>query len=136
MKPKIRTLDHLVLTVANIPETIRFYTEVLGTEVDLFQVADGSVRSALKFGQQKINLHQQGQEFEPKAARTMPGSADLCFLTDMALPIWMSHLKKLDILIEEGPVARTGATGPISSLYLRDPDGNLIEISALTDSER
>lgn len=94
-----------------------------------FQPADGSVRTALKFGHQKINLHQAGTEFEPKARAPMPGSADLCFVTKQPLADWQTHLAAQGIEVLAGPVARTGATGKIMSLYLRDPDENLIEIA-------
>lgn len=127
--PKVHALDHLVLTVADIQVSIRFYEMALGMVADSFEAADGTVRWALKFGQQKINLHLAGQEFEPKAATPKPGSADLCFLTDTPLDQWQSHFGKSGIEVEQGPVPRTGATGPIASLYLRDPDGNLIEVS-------
>jgi catechol 2,3-dioxygenase-like lactoylglutathione lyase family enzyme len=132
MTPIIRALDHLVLTVANISESVRFYAQVLGAEAQQFQVSDGSSRWALQIGQQKINLHRHGQEFEPKAANPLPGSGDMCFLTDLPLSNWVSHLDAQGVAIEDGPVPRTGATGPVMSLYLRDPDGNLIEISAPT----
>ena len=128
MAPTVRALDHLVLTVVSISETARFYTQVLGAEAQQFQVSDGSLRWALQIGQQKINLHQHGQEFEPKAQHPLPGSGDLCFLTDLPISNWISHLGKQGVAIEDGPVRRTGATGSIMSLYLRDPDGNLIEI--------
>lgn len=126
---KIRSLDHLVLTVSDINATIAFYSEVLGMEAERFQLADGSTRWALKFGVQKINLHQKGAEFEPKAALATVGSADLCFLSDTPLADWQRHFEGSDIAVEAGPVRRTGATGPITSIYVRDPDGNLIEIS-------
>ena len=125
----ITGLDHLVLTVADMAATLTFYTDVLGMRAETFQPADGSTRHALKFGSQKINLHPAQAPFEPKAARPAPGSADLCFLTQAPLTDWQAHLAAHDIAIEQGPVARTGATGPILSIYLRDPDGNLIEIS-------
>lgn len=126
---KVASLDHLVMTVADLDATIRFYRNVLGMEAQQFRPADGSTRWALSFGQQKINLHQAGAEFEPKAARALPGSADLCFLTETPLDDWQTHLTQHGQTIESGPVPRTGATGPILSIYLRDPDGNLIEIS-------
>ncbi len=129
-KPQVQTLDHLVLTVADIPKTVAFYSAALGMEVQEFQVADGTHRSALRFGAMKINLHQKGAEFEPKAAKPTTGSADLCFLTDVPLPNWITHLAGLDISIEEGPVPRTGATHLLTSIYIRDPDRNLIEIAA------
>lgn len=94
-----------------------------------FEAADRTTRTALKFGRQKINLHQAGAEFAPHAERPVRGSADLCFLTAEPLADWQAHLATLGLAIEEGPVQRTSATGPIPSLYLRDPDGNLIEIS-------
>jgi len=127
--PHLDTLDHLVLTVADIPDTIAFYRDVLGMAHLPFTVADGSTRHALTFGRMKVNLHQRGAEFDPKAQNVAAGSADLCFLTRFKLEVWQAHLATLNIPIEDGPVPRTGATGPILSLYLRDPDGNLIEIS-------
>lgn len=129
--PTVAALDHLVLTVADIAATLRFYEEGLGMQAEQFTPADGSTRWALKFGAQKINLHQAGGEFEPKARTPLPGSADLCFLTETPLTDWLVHLTAQGIASEEGPVPRTGATGPILSLYVRDPDGNLIEISTL-----
>jgi catechol 2,3-dioxygenase-like lactoylglutathione lyase family enzyme len=129
LTPQLNALDHLVLTVTDIPTTIAFYTNVLGMAHLPFTVADGSTRHALTFGQMKINLHQRGTEFEPKAQNVQTGSADLCFLTQTPLNDWQEHLAGQNIPIESGPVPRTGATGPILSLYLRDPDGNLIEIS-------
>jgi catechol 2,3-dioxygenase-like lactoylglutathione lyase family enzyme len=128
---RVRALDHLVLTVRNIPETVRFYTQVLGMRGSQFKIADGSRRWALHFGQQKINLHLAGEEFDPKAAQPLPGSADLCFLTDASMDDWLNHLAVHQVYIEDGPVARSGAAGPILSVYLRDPDLNLIEVSVL-----
>ncbi|MFK7753233.1 MAG: VOC family protein [Sedimentitalea sp.] len=133
MSPKLSALDHLVLTVRDLDRTVAFYTSVLGMEVERFHPADGSTRYALRFGCQKINLHVAGHEFEPKARNPAPGSGDLCFLSQTALQDWQSHLAAKGIAIEEGPVARTGATGPILSLYVRDPDGTLIEISVAND---
>jgi catechol 2,3-dioxygenase-like lactoylglutathione lyase family enzyme len=122
----IRSLDHLVLTVKDIEKTLRFYTGVLGME----EVTFGSGRKALRFGNQKINLHEAGREFEPKAKHSAPGSADLCFISDgIKTEELMSHLRKNGVKVEEGPVKRTGACGPIISVYIRDPDQNLIEIS-------
>ena len=92
-------------------------------------VTFGEGRKALHFGQQKINLHEAGKEFEPKAKTPMPGTADLCFITEVQIPDVIHHLKNCNVMIEEGPVLRTGALGSITSVYLRDPDGNLIEIS-------
>ncbi|MEM8654221.1 MAG: VOC family protein [Pseudomonadota bacterium] len=128
-QPKLSALDHLVLTVADLDATIAFYTRVLGMTHTPFQVADGSTRHALGFGTQKINLHQADTTFDPKAARPTKGSADLCFLTDVAIDTWQAHLHATDTTIEDGPVPRSGAQFPIISLYVRDPDGNLIEIS-------
>ena len=125
----ILSLDHLVLTVANIEATVDFYTRVLGMARQDFTGADGARRTALTFGAQKINLHLQGAEIAPHAARPAPGTADLCFLTDRPLTDWQAHLAAHGTPVELGPVPRTGATGPLVSLYLRDPDGNLIEIS-------
>ena len=122
---QIDRIDHVVLTVADIEATVAFYTHVLG----MTRVTFGGGRTALAFGAHKINLHQAGFEFEPKAARPTPGSADLCFVVDDDLAQVIAHLKAHGVLIEEGPIPRTGATGPIRSIYLRDPDGNLIELS-------
>jgi len=121
----ITHIDHLVLTVKNIDKTCTFYTQVLGMDIVTF----GEGRAALSFGQQKINLHEVGKEFEPKAAKATSGSADLCLITDFPLSDVVNHFSKLGVLIEEGPVKRTGAIGSITSLYIRDPDGNLIEVS-------
>ncbi len=122
---KIDSLDHLVLTVKDIAASCEFYSKALGMEV----VAFGQNRKALRFGSQKINLHEKGREFEPKAQCPLPGSADLCFLTSIPIDKVTKHLQSCNIEIIEGPVARTGATGPILSVYFRDPDGNLIEVS-------
>jgi catechol 2,3-dioxygenase-like lactoylglutathione lyase family enzyme len=121
----IDRLDHIVLTVADIDTTIAFYTRVLGFNVVTF----GEGRKALTFGRQKFNLHQQGKEFEPKAKAPTPGAIDLCLIASTPLDQAIEELNALGVLIEEGPVDRTGATGPIRSVYLRDPDQNLIEIS-------
>ena len=121
----IDRLDHLVLTVSNIEQTCTFYRDILGFDVITF----GNGRKALAFGEQKFNLHQAGGEFEPKAFRPTPGSADFCLITLTPIAELQAQLKQNGIQIEEGPVARTGAMGPITSVYIRDPDGNLIEIS-------
>jgi catechol 2,3-dioxygenase-like lactoylglutathione lyase family enzyme len=121
----VASLDHLVLTVRDLDATVRFYESVLGMQTITF----GANRKALAFGTQKINLHEAGKEFEPKAALPTPGSADLCFLTSAPLEKVMAHLCSLGVPVLEGPVRRTGATGPIRSVYVRDPDGNLIEIA-------
>ncbi len=122
---KIDSLDHLVLTVRDIDASVSFYSKALGLEIVTF----GSDRKALTFGIQKINLHQQGQEFEPKAQNPTPGSADFCFLTSVPIANVQSHLSECGVVIIEGPVQRTGATGPIIFVYFRDPDMNLIEVS-------
>ncbi len=126
--PKLTGLDHLVLTVRDMSATIKFYRDVLGMGVERFQAADETVRTALKFGRYKINLHQAGAEFEPKARSPVPGSADICFVTETALADWQAKLDRLGVATTLGPVHRTGANGKIVSIYLRDPDGNLLEI--------
>lgn len=122
---RIVRLDHLVLTVKSIPKTVEFYTRVMGMQ----KVQFGEGRVALTFGQQKINLHQVGKEFEPKAHTAVSGSGDLCFITETPLTEAVAHLKKENVEIIEGPVMKTGALGPIRSVYFRDPDLNLIEVS-------
>jgi catechol 2,3-dioxygenase-like lactoylglutathione lyase family enzyme len=122
---KISHLDHLVLTVKDIDKTVDFYTKVLGMEKEIFK----SSRVALKFGNQKINLHKLGAEFEPKAFNVKDGSADLCFILNTSLNEAKNYIESLGIKIEEGIVSRTGAIGEIESIYLRDPDKNLIELS-------
>lgn len=121
----ILALDHLVLTVTDIDASCRFYADILGMEVITF----GDNRKALRFGQQKINLHQLGHEFEPNAAHPTAGAADLCFLTETPLDDIILHLGDCGTMVLEGPVVRTGANGPIISIYIRDPDNNLIEIA-------
>ena len=122
---QIDRLDHLVLTVKDLDCTVKFYERVLGMD----KITFGDNRFALKFGQQKINLHELGNEFEPKAHNVISGSADLCFITSIPINEVISHIKKCGIEVLEGPVNRTGATGNIISVYIRDPDKNLIEIS-------
>jgi catechol 2,3-dioxygenase-like lactoylglutathione lyase family enzyme len=124
----IDRLDHLVLTVRDLDATCDFYGRALGMRRVTFATDDGE-RTALAFGRQKINLHRAGREFEPKARVATPGSADLCFIAATPLDAVRRHIESLGISIEEGPVPRTGALGPLLSIYLRDPDGNLIEIS-------
>lgn len=121
----IDSIDHLVLTVKDIEASVAFYTRVLGMQTVTF----GAGRTALAFGTQKINLHQQGKEFDPKAQRPTPGSGDLCFITSVPIVQVVSHLAAERVPVLEGPVQRTGATGPILSVYFRDPDMNLIEVS-------
>lgn len=122
---KISHMDHLVLTVKSIPDTVSFYTKVMGMEAIEF----GSGRKALSFGEQKLNLHQAGKEFEPKAKHPTPGAIDICLITKTPLNEVQKHVESCNVTIEEGPVQRTGAMGPIMSIYFRDPDFNLIEIS-------
>ncbi|ENW08577.1 VOC family protein [Acinetobacter beijerinckii] len=122
---KVSHLDHLVLTVADIEISCQFYQSALNFEVITF----GENRKALKFGNQKINLHQVGKEFEPKALHPTAGSADLCFIAETSLEEVIAHLQTQNIDIVEGPIERTGAMGKILSIYLRDPDQNLIEIA-------
>ncbi len=131
--PKVTELDHLVLTVGDIGATVQFYETALGMHAQTFQVADGTTRQALTFGGQKINLHPVTGPYAPHAAQPVPGSADLCFLSDTPVADWVAHLTALGVPVETGPVRRTGATGPILSIYLRDPDGTLIEVANRLD---
>ena len=125
-------LDHLVLTVASIERSCEFYTTVLGMEKEMFS----QDRVALKYGAEKINLHRSGNEIEPKANHPTPGSADLCFITDVPLNAAMRHVKNCGIEIIDGPVERVGATGEIISCYFRDPDMNLIELANKSPKNR
>ena len=122
---QIDHLDHLVLTVRDIEMTCEFYSHILGMQVVTF--AEG--RKALRFGKQKINLHQKGKEIDPKAGSPTPGSADLCFLTSLPLEEVITHLQSQNVSVLLGPVERTGATTSLVSIYFRDPDGNLLEVS-------
>lgn len=122
---QIDSLDHLVLTVRSIRDTCAFYERVLGMNGINF----GAGRHALTFGAQKFNLHEAGRELEPKAKNPTPGSADLCLLTRTPVASVLAHLADCGVPVVEGPVQRAGATGPILSVYFRDPDGNLIEVS-------
>lgn len=130
---RLERLDHLVLTVADIDRSCDFYQRVLGMQVVRF----GAGRTALQFGQQKINLHPASAPLQPHALRPTPGSADLCLVTHTATADVLAHLQAQAqaqaVAVEEGPVARTGALGPIESVYFRDPDGNLIEVSHYLD---
>jgi catechol 2,3-dioxygenase-like lactoylglutathione lyase family enzyme len=121
----ISRIDHLVLTVADVAATVDWYQRVLGLRHTTF----GAGRHALTFGEQKLNLHQAGREFEPKAANPAPGSVDLCFVSTDPIAEVQRHLAACGAEVEEGPVTRTGALGPVTSVYLRDPDGNLVEIA-------
>jgi catechol 2,3-dioxygenase-like lactoylglutathione lyase family enzyme len=121
----IERIDHLVLTVLDLEQTCLFYESVMGFKV----VAFGEGRKALRFGEQKLNLHQKGKEFEPKALAPTPGAIDLCFITATPIEDVRRELAEKNVTIEEGPVVRTGAIGRLLSLYIRDPDHNLIEIS-------
>ncbi|MEX6689167.1 VOC family protein [Danxiaibacter flavus] len=128
----INRLDHFVLTVADIEATCYFYSSVMGMDIVTF----GNGRKALQFGNQKINLHQAGKEFEPKANKPTPGSADLCFVADTPLETILNELREKQIEIAEGIVERTGAIGTIRSIYFRDPDLNLIEVSNYLHQEK
>jgi len=118
-------LDHLVLTAVDAEATVDFYTRVMGMQLETF----GAGRRAFRYGNQKINLHIRGQEFEPKAHVPVPGALDLCFIASIPLEQVIVRLNEAQWPIIEGPILRTGATGPIRSVYVRDPDLNLIEIS-------
>ena len=118
-------MDHVVLTVADVDRTLAFYQRVLG----MTPLSFGEGRRALAFGDQKLNLHQAGREFEPKALRPTPGAVDLCLTTDVPLEEVAAHLRSQSVAIELGPVHKTGARSALRSLYFRDPDGNLIEVS-------
>ena len=122
---QINRIDHLVLTVTDIDRTVEFYTRILGMK----KIEFGEGRVALTCGEQKINLHQLGKEFEPKAEQVKAGSADLCFIIDTPIAQAIEHLQQHGVELIEGPINRTGASGKIISAYLRDPDGNLLEVS-------
>ncbi len=131
MSVRIDRIDHVVMTVPDVDATCDFYARVLGMRVVTF----AGHRKALAFGTQKINLHQAGREFEPKAARPTPGSVDLCLITTSTLADVAAELAACGVAILEGPVDKTGATGPIRSIYFRDPDANLIEVSTYDADE-
>jgi catechol 2,3-dioxygenase-like lactoylglutathione lyase family enzyme len=124
----IKSIDHIVITTIDLDQCIDFYTRVLGMTLETFGTKD-AVRQALKFGHQKMNIHVRGKEFEPKAHLPVSGSLDLCFIASTPLDEVIAKLKILDWPIIEGPVFRTGANGKIRSVYMRDPDLNLIEVS-------
>jgi catechol 2,3-dioxygenase-like lactoylglutathione lyase family enzyme len=124
----IERVDHIVLTTRDKDACVRFYSEVLGMKLEKFRTSTEE-RLALKFGGQKINLHEWGKEFTPRAHVAVPGSLDLCFIASVPLEEVMRRLNHAKVNILEGPVAKTGAKGPIRSVYVRDPDLNLVEIS-------
>jgi len=123
---EIDRIDHIVLTVHDLARTCDFYSRVLGMKASTFG-PEG--RTALSFGRQKLNLHVYGREFEPKALKPQPGAIDLCFITETPLEEVIAHVKAQGVVIVQGPVPKTGAAGPMNSIYVRDPDGNLVEIS-------
>lgn len=125
MEIEIDRIDHVVLTVENIEESVAFYESALGMRPETF----GEGRRALLFGKSKFNLHERGKEFEPKAKSPTPGSVDICLIANNTIDELLQHLKRTGIKIEQGPTRRTGAMGPINSVYFRDPDQNLIEVS-------
>ena len=127
---KVDGIDHFVLTVCDVEATCDFYSRVLGMEVEEFEGG----RRALKFGRQKINLHQADAEFEPKAGKPTPGSGDFCLITGILLERVVEHVRSCGVEVIEGPVSRTGATGRLDSIYFRDPDANLVEVSNYVDS--
>lgn len=128
----IKSIDHIVLTTANLDKCIAFYIEVLGMRLENY----GAGRIAFRFGDQKFNVHPPGFDASIKARRPTPGSLDLCFLADCPLDEVIARLKEHGIAIEEGPSARTGARFPLRSVYVRDPDDNLVEISVPDDAPR
>ena len=126
----INYIDHIVLTVKDINKTIDFYCNLLGMKYEEFRINNNSeVRKCLKFGTQKINLHEASKPFKPHAHKPLSGTMDICFLSEINVNDWIKIFDKFDIKIEDGPVIKTGANGTIKSIYVRDPDKNLIEIS-------
>lgn len=122
---RVQRIDHVVVTVNDVERTLSFYEQVLGMRPVTF----GEGRRALAFGEQKLNLHQAGKEFEPKARAPAAGSADVCFTTDVPIDEFVRHLASVGVAIELGPVDKIGARRPLRSVYFRDPDGNLIEVA-------
>ena len=123
-------IDHVVMTVKDINKSIHFYSSILNMElIEFVSTSDTSQRKSLKFGDQKINLHEVEKPFKPHANNPMPGSLDICFISEKDLDEWVLTFNQHNIDIEDGPVLKTGANGPIKSIYIRDPDQNLIEIS-------
>ena len=130
LKCEISSIDHIVMTVADVSKTIDFYCSVLGTKVvEFLPPTGGGARMSLHFGKQKINLHDAASPYVPHAKAPKAGSIDLCFISAQSLDEWQTHLDNHCVSVEEGPVRKTGANGALMSLYIRDPDGNLIEIS-------
>jgi len=133
----ITAIDHIVLTSADLDKTIAFYCDVLGMELQVFNPPDGSpARRALCFGDQKINIHAESAPYVPHARRPVAGAVDLCLLSDLPVSEWQELFAAQGVPLEDGPVAKTGAKGPLISVYVRDPDGNLIEISNQLDGAR
>ena len=129
-KCEVSAVDHIVMTVTDMSKTIDFYCSVLGTTmVEFVPPTGGFARKSLHFGRQKINLHDVASPYVPHSKVPQPGSVDLCFISSQPLNEWQTHLAKHDVTVEEGPVHKTGANGALISIYIRDPDGNLIEIS-------
>ena len=123
-------IDHIVMTVLDIKKSIDFYSNILGMELQEFlSPSDNTKRKSLKFGRQKINLHEVSKPFKPHANKPLPGTMDICFISEINVNDWIKIFDNFDIKIEDGPVKKTGANGPIRSIYIRDPDKNLIEIS-------
>jgi len=126
----LTSIDHIVLTVSDMGKTISFYCDVLGLTLEDFTLSDGEeARKSLKFGHQKINLHHEKLPYKPHANNPVSGAMDICFLSSTTIEEWQKIFSENNVVIEGGPVQKTGATGPIMSLYVRDPDLNLIEIS-------
>ena len=123
-------IDHVVITVFDINKSVHFYSNILGMELQEFlSSTDNTKRKSLKFGRQKINLHEVSKPFKPHANKPLPGTMDICFISEINVNDWIKIFDNFDIKIEDGPVKKTGANGPIRSIYVRDPDKNLIEIS-------
>ena len=129
-KPDLHSIDHIVMQAFDVPETIKFYTEILWmTHIEFQPPTGGPARQSLHFVAQKINIHDVSAPFVPHARNPVAGAVDLCFVTQQSIGDWQQHLAKCGIAIEVGPVRKIGANGPLLSIYIRDPDGNLIEIS-------
>ena len=122
-------IDHVVITVSDINKSIDFYSNILGMQLQEFLSTDNVKRKSLKFGKQKINLHEASKPFKPHANNPIPGTMDICFLSEINIDDWIKIFNKFNVKIEDGPVQKIGANGPIRSIYVRDPDKNLIEIS-------